>query len=152
MNVIKPPLTLKIGDKKSIFLAGSIDNGAATDWQAEAANLLSDLDIYVLNPRREEWDASWEQSADNPIFKEQVMWELNGLEKADVVLFNFLNNSQAPISLLELGLCSRKANVIVCCENDYWRRGNVEIVCENYDLKLVNGLEKAIPLVRALLK
>jgi len=151
MHIIKPPLIQSISDKKSIFLAGSIDNGDAVDWQTEVTKLLSDLDVYILNPRREEWDASWEQSADNPVFKEQVMWELTNLEKADVILFNFLNNSQAPISLLELGLCSRSANVVVCCESDYWRRGNIEVVCEKYELTLVNSLDKAIPLIRKLL-
>jgi len=152
MNIIKPPQVQKIDDKKSIFLAGSIDNGKAIDWQTEVTEVLADLDVYVLNPRREEWDSSWEQSIENVVFKEQVMWELNGLEKANVILFNFLNNSQAPISLLELGLCSRSTNVVVCCGVDYWRRGNIEVVCEKYQLTLVNSIEKAIPLIRTLLK
>ena len=31
-----------------------------------------DLPVAVLNPRRDEWDASWEQSISNPLFRGQV--------------------------------------------------------------------------------
>ena len=65
----------------SVFLAGSIDMGSAEDWQAQFERFLSDLDVLILNPRRDEWDASWEQSITNPLFREQVEWELTGLER-----------------------------------------------------------------------
>jgi len=151
MKILKPPMLSKFDDKKSIFLAGSIDNGSADDWQLNVSESLSDLDIYTLNPRRNEWNQAWTQTIDNPKFKEQVIWELNGLENADVVLFNFLGNSQAPISLLELGLCASRRDVVVCCEPEYWRKGNIEVVCEQFGLPLVDNIEKAISLVRKLL-
>jgi hypothetical protein len=37
--------------------------------------------ILVLNPRREDWDSSWIQSIDNPQFREQVEWEIYALTK-----------------------------------------------------------------------
>ncbi len=151
MKILKPPVQRKFNDKKSIFLAGSIDNGAADDWQVNVSKSLSDLDIYVLNPRRDEWDKSWEQTIDNPKFKEQVLWELEGLENVDVVLFNFLGNSKAPISLLELGLCAKKSNVVVCCEPGYWRKGNIQVVCEQFELPLVDHIDDAVLLLRELL-
>ena len=76
---------------------------------------------------------------------------MNGLEQADVVVFNFLKDSQAPISLMELGICSKKDNVVVCCEEGFWRRGNIEVVCDTFDIPLVNSIDQAIPLVRELL-
>ena len=72
MNILKPPLQKTFNDKKSVFLAGSIDNGSALDWQTQMTEALSDLDIYVLNPRRDEWDKSWAQTIENPKFEEQV--------------------------------------------------------------------------------
>ena len=72
MNIVKPPKRVTFGEQKTIFLAGSIDNGAAKDWQASVIKSLSKIDVCILNPRRNEWDASWEQSINNPIFKEQV--------------------------------------------------------------------------------
>lgn len=51
-----------------VFLAGSIEMGEAEDWQAQVVKELSDYTI--LNPRRGDWDSSWEQSINNPHFKE----------------------------------------------------------------------------------
>ena len=45
----------------ALFLAGSIEMGTAAGWQQQVIEQLADLDIIVLNPRREAWDASWEQ-------------------------------------------------------------------------------------------
>lgn len=151
MAVIRPPVPFKEGEKLSVFLAGAIDNGTAQDWQEPAIQTLSDLDIDILNPRRDEWDASWRQSIDNPDFKQQVVWELAGLEQVDVVLFNFPGNSQAPVSLLELGLCAQRNNVVVCCERNYWRRGNVEIICEKCEIPFFDKIGQAIGKVRELL-
>lgn len=151
MKIVKPPVQKSFDDKKSVFLAGSIDNGSAIDWQVSVAKSLSDLDIYVLNPRRDEWDESWTGTINNPRFEEQVSWELNGIEKADVVLFYFLAASKAPISLLELGLCANKRNVIVCAEPGYWRRGNIEVVCKKFALPLMDDIDEAIPALRQLL-
>jgi hypothetical protein len=63
-RVLKPPAPLSFDSAiTSVFLAGSIDMGAAEDWQSRVEQGLRDLEIVILNPRREEWDASWVQSA-----------------------------------------------------------------------------------------
>ncbi|MBL9017960.1 MAG: hypothetical protein JNL83_27485, partial [Myxococcales bacterium] len=63
MRVHKPPAppVLPPGSR-TVFLAGSIDMGAADHWQARAAAALADLTVDVLDPRRDEWDASWPQT------------------------------------------------------------------------------------------
>jgi hypothetical protein len=72
-RVLKPPAPLLLdGRTPSVFLAGSIEMGQAEDWQTQLERTLADLDIIVLNPRRDEWDSSWVQSFDNPTFREQV--------------------------------------------------------------------------------
>ncbi len=116
-------------DSLVVFLAGSIDEGRAERWQDEAISSLGDLDIVLLNPRRENWNADLEQSVEEPRFVQQVEWELDGIERADVVLFHFSPNGPAPISLLELGKATALGKrVVVSCPDGYWRRGNVEIV------------------------
>ena len=86
---VKPPQSLKDLPKwPSIFLAGSIEMGKAEDWQAYIGNNLFSHDIIILNPRREHWDSSWKQSIDNPVFKEQVDWELDALGQADLIFFS----------------------------------------------------------------
>jgi hypothetical protein len=132
MKVIKPPDKIDLyGYRGSVFLAGSIEMGAAVDWQARVTEELADMDVVVLNPRRDDWDSSWEQSIDNPQFYEQVTWKLEGLERADRIIMYFAPDTKSPISLLELGM-HIGPRMYVCCPRKFWRRGNVEIVCDRY--------------------
>lgn len=148
-RVLKPPAPLDLGDgERSVFLAGSIDMGQAEDWQAEVASALDDLDVAFLNPRRDAWDASWEQSIHNASFREQVEWELDGLERASVVAMYLAPATRAPISLLELGLFARTSKLVVCCPEGFWRRGNVEVVCARHGVMLVDALPALIAEVR----
>ena len=46
-------------------------------------------------------------------FEHQVNWELEHLEKADLIIMNILASSKSPITLLEMGcLCAQKVRVI----------------------------------------
>jgi hypothetical protein len=148
-RIVKPPMPLPIDDAlPSLFLAGSIDMGAAEDWQGRVEEALRDLEVVILNPRRDEWDASWEQTSTNPPFREQVEWELSGLERATVVAMYFAPLTKAPVTLLELGLCARGGRLLVCCPEGYWRRGNVEVVCRRYGIPLFAELESMVAEIR----
>lgn len=136
------------GDRKSVFLAGSIEMGAAEKWQERMIRELADEDIVFYNPRRDDWDSSWEQTIENAQFNEQVTWELEHLEKADVIALYFDPSTKSPISLLELGLHAQTGSLIVCCPEGFWRKGNVDIVCNEYQIKQVNSIEKLIEAVR----
>lgn len=115
--------------------------GSAPDWQSALAERLRDVDVDLLNPRRDDWDFSWEQRASHPQFRAQVTWELDGLERADVIAIYLAPGSSAPISLLELGLFARGGRLIVCCGEGFYRLGNVELVCERYGATLVRELD-----------
>ena len=151
MKSIKPPTKIpeKI-DKKSFFLAGSIDQGKAVDWQTKVEQELKDEDIIIFNPRRDDWDSSWLEDINNKQFNEQVNWELNAMNKCHWILFYFSPESKAPITLLELGIHCHDFNVVVCCPKGYWKKGNVDIVCENYNVKQVDSLEELIKLAKKL--
>ena len=138
-------------EKPIVFLAGSIEMGSARPWQQEAVAALSGVDATVLNPRRIDWDASWEQHADHPAFREQVAWELDGLERADVVLFYFDPETKSPVSLMELGLVHAR-RVVVACPEGYWRKGNVDMVCERYGIPRFERLEDALAEVKTVLR
>ena len=153
MKVLKPPTPLtEIGSGPVVFLAGSIEMGVAVDWQSGLEKAFADLPGTILNPRRDAWDASWKQTPDNPQFRGQVEWELDGQEQADAILFYFAPGTQAPISLLELGLFSTKPNGLVCCPEEYWRSGNVYIVCERHGIPVVRSLEALETEGRALIQ
>ncbi len=135
-----PPAAWTAPEKAHVvFLAGSIEMGAATDWQSELVAALP-ANVVALNPRRTEWDSSWRQSIDEPKFREQVEWELDGLERATHVLMYFDPATRAPVTLCELGLVARSGRLVVGCPDGFWRKGNVEVVCARYGVPLLPDL------------
>lgn len=137
MRMLRPPSPVQIAPaERTVFLAGSIEMGVAEDWQARFVATYAGTDAVALNPRREEWDANWDQSIANPAFREQVEWELDGLERADVIAMWFVPDTKSPITLLELGLHARGGKIVVGCPHGFWRRGNIEVVCARFDIPL----------------
>ena len=69
-------------------------------------------------------------------------------EAADVIAMYFDPNTQAPISLLELGMFAPSGKMVVCCPEGFWKRGNVQIVCKKYGIDLVESLEELVDKVK----
>jgi len=130
--------------QKTVFLAGSIEMGAAEDWQRLAEEALADCEVTIFNPRRDDWDSSWEQRIHNSEFNHQVNWEMDRLEEADHILMYFAPSTKSPISLLELGLHAKDEKLIVVCPDGFWRKGNVEIVCLREGIWLYESLADAL--------
>jgi len=124
----------------TLFLAGSIEMGTAEEWQTKVELYLADRNVLIFNPRRQDWDSSWEQRIENDKFREQVEWELEALEEADKILIYFDPKTKSPISLLELGLHAQSGKVIVCCAEGFWKKGNVDIVCKRYKISQIKHL------------
>lgn len=144
MTEYKPPFNIRTVDlfEKSMFLAGSIEMGTAKDWQKEIVEFFKDDDGIILNPRRDNWDSSWEQKIDNPQFREQVEWELYGIENAAIVAMYFDPETKSPVTMLELGLALKNGNVLVCCPDGFFRKGNIEITCAYYRAPMYHDFEK----------
>lgn len=119
----------------SIFLGGSIDGGAAHNWQKDFIEYFKDYDVILLNPRRDDWDSSWKT---DPIigtpFYEQVTWELVGQENSTFNIYNFQEGSKSPITLMECGIFHDKS--LVRCPIQYEKYGNVKIVCKRYGVPI----------------
>ncbi|KAL2194629.1 hypothetical protein P885DRAFT_42166 [Corynascus similis CBS 632.67] len=147
-QIIRAPSRPVIPENKiTIFLAGTT---SGADWRGTVACALSHFPVAVLDPLRPDWDASWreEDDADDPTaapFREQVEWELDMQKRADLIAFYFGPGTDAPVSLLELGLCAwRSVVVVVACHGEYKKRGNVQIVCRRFGLDFVDGGEDAL--------
>lgn len=142
MAIYKAPQNISNRNRErlSVFLAGSIEMGKAENWQEEMTQFFTGLNIDVFNPRRDDWDASWVQEYDNPQFFQQVSWELNALERADIIVMYFDPKTQSPISLLELGAFNTSGKLYVVCPDGFWRKGNVEIFCDRYNIPFYNNL------------
>jgi hypothetical protein len=155
-KLLKPPTSFEdaTGIVGSVFLAGSIEQGKAIDWQSQIWEKLKDIPgLGVLNPRRDKWDASWKQERGNNEFTKQVEWELSALESVDVVAMYFDPATKSPISLYELGLISHRftafsPKAIVCCPDGFWRKGNIQIVCHRYGHKMVDTLDDLIESIK----
>ena len=121
--------------------------GAATDWQQAVTEHLADHDGLILNPRRDDWDSSWEQSIENPVFREQVEWELDGLENhSNLHYFHFEAGTKSPITLMELGMMAVRDiwPQVVYCPKGFWRKGNVDILCARYGIQVHEDKDKAL--------
>lgn len=143
VQVIKAPEPIRIANK-AVFLAGSIEMGKAEDWQTKVTNALSELNVTILNPRRDDWDSSWTQEIENDQFREQVQWELSAMEQADLILMYFDKDTKSPITLMELGLHAQSDKLVVCCPKGFWRKGNVDIVCKRYGIQTVDNIDQLI--------
>lgn len=149
MKPILAPESLSDDDlKPRVFLAGAIDGNCTERWQDRAIAALDDMPGTVLNPRRDSWDASWGNDLDDPRFTEQVQWELDGLERADVILCWLPAGSMAPISLMEFGLHARSGKVLVGCAPAFYRHGNVAAVCLRYGIPLYTTWAEVIDALR----
>lgn len=141
-RIIFAPERPMLRKSAKIFLAGTIDMGESINWQREIYEMLDKecdhLDIY--NPRRPDWNSDWEQSKYNKNFRQQVEWELDMLEQADLIIMAFLPNSKSPISLLELGAYANDYNksILVYCPDEFYRKGNVDIFCERKNILVEN--------------
>merc|ERR1712096_330437 len=87
----------------------------------------ADEEVTFCNPRRDSWNPYLEQHRGNDVFREQVLWELNALERVDIIVLYLQPGTKSPISLLELGLHTRSGKLIVLCPTGFWRKGNVDM-------------------------
>ena len=150
---VTSPAPLPANDPRpSVFLAGSIDNGRASDWQAEVADALADAGVILLNPRRADWNPAWQADAEEPEFVRQVRWELQALEQADIVLMYFAPGSQSPVTLLEMGLYARSGKLLVAAPAGFWRKGNVDITADQYGVPRFASLPALLEATRMRLR
>lgn len=86
----------------------------------------------------------------DPRFVAQVEWEMDHGKIADVVVIHFVPGTQAPISLLELGMYAGMyaEKVVVCCPEGFWKRGNVRMVCVRFGVRCVESVEEVESIVR----
>ena len=146
MIIITPETIVNKGanklNAKSVFLAGTIDNGNSLNWQDKVIIELINLGVSceVFNPRREHWNP-------NPTKEDmetQIKWEQDHLDSADVIAMVLLDDSKSPISLLEMGLYAKSKKLIVFCTPKFYRFDNIRLTCEKYHIPLVQDLHPLI--------
>jgi hypothetical protein len=135
-------------DKKSLFLAGGISG--CRNWQAEVVAYTQSIDYILYNPRREYYDIT-----NQDIAEEQITWEEEMMRKADFIAFYFCRETICPITLYELGVYNMtKKPIIVGMDQDYSRRLDIEIQTKlkRPQVKFVYGTQGLISGIKLLLK
>lgn len=64
------------------------------------------------------------------------------MDAVDVIAIYFGAEAKAPITLLELGLFARSGKAVVACPEGFWRRGNVQVICEKFGIQLTGSVEE----------
>lgn len=146
MNIFTPEsfkIKSNTKDKKSVFLAGTIDNGDSLNWQDKTIIELINLgteNINIYNPRREHWPS--EDNHDE--IEYQIKWEQEHLDKSDLIAMVLLDDSKSPISLLEMGLYAKSNKLVVFCTPNFYRWDNVRLTCEKYHIQLIQDLHPVV--------
>jgi len=145
MPIFKAPYSISKRDThlKSIFLAGSIEQNTAHNWQELCEEILTNS-FNVFNPRREHWDPDLEQDVQEKEFNNQVSWEMDAMETADIILMYFQPGTKSPISLLELGLHASSGKMIVVCPEGFWRKENVDFICTRFNIPHYESMDEAL--------
>lgn len=60
---------------------------------------------------------------------------------ADLIVMYLQPETINPISMLELELFARTNKLLVCCPVKFQRSGNIDIVCEQYQIQFCTNLE-----------
>lgn len=137
-QLVQAPSRPVITGNVSVFLAGTTSRTSGPDWRETLTAAITHLPVSIFNPLRTDWDSSWREDITFTPFREQTEWELDMQERADVVVVYFGPGTDAPVSLLEFGLCARSGKTIVACHRDYRKRGNVQIVCQRFGVEFLD--------------
>lgn len=135
-----------LADSSTIFLAGSIEQGKAENWQEKAIKLLDGVVDIIFNPRRQDWDPTWTQESAE--LAEQIEWEHDYLDATDMTLFYFQPGTHSPVSMMELGLQVCMGDTVVVCPKGFWREANVVMLCARYNVPVFETLEDAVAYIK----
>ena len=137
--------------RPSLVLFGTIEKDPTNNWASNLSTALLDLPIQILNPRRDDWDSTWREEVSFTPFRENVEWEMSHAEKVTLLVFCFKAGSLCPITLLELGMHAARFgdHTVVCCEEGFYKRRNVEIACSRFGVPFMKTTEELQKLVRS---
>lgn len=131
-------LYFDVDQRITLFLGGTINNGNSHNWQSQLITYLKEKEseieenIAIFNPRKPIWD-----SQKDSIF-DQATWELDHIPISDIYYCHLTNESDAPISLLELGLVLNNPGisyVSVYCHPEYSKIENIKALKLSHNIR-----------------
>jgi hypothetical protein len=142
--IVKPPQHYN-PDRPSVFLAGSIEQGKAEDWQVKVAQEIDSDQVIVYNPRRDRWTELDQKQLDD-----QIMWEQRYLFKSSFGFFYFAPDTTSVVSMLELGQVLESTRYsgeasyqFIAVHPKYFRRENIKFTCGKYGVAVFDSVDMA---------
>ena len=117
-----------------IYLSGAM---LGSDWQSKFIKKLGDLRVDVFSPR---YPSSHIASVPDGIFE----WEMDHMSIANVIAFYFSPEDSCSSALMALGMYAKTDRVIVCCEDTFEHKGDIDALCEREDVPQVDSLKTLI--------
>jgi len=152
MRVITAPeeIDLENTDFK-LYLGGSIDKKYGSPWHRNIISFISsklgrESKLTIYNPKREEWDKDW--PADSKVIDEQALWELKAMEHADLIFMFFESSCSSSVGMMQLGLNAKEGKLVVVCERHFWKKRDVDVICETYGVPRYDSIAVGIGEVR----
>lgn len=127
----------------TVFLAGSISGNDAMNWQQSVVKQFEGKDVAIFNPRMTKWEGD---SITHARFVELVDWDWNAMDEAEHVIVCFDGDTESPVTLMELGMLARSnpSKVTVMCPQNFWRKKHVDVLCNRYDIRRFDTLDRLI--------
>ena len=69
-----------------------------------------------------------------------------------MIILYFYPGTISLISLMELGLFIKTKKIVICCPDDFYRRGNIQVIYNKYNRKLLQMLNKLVEEVKNKIK
>jgi nucleoside 2-deoxyribosyltransferase len=132
----------------SFFLAGSVSRHSTANWREYVMTAFADTDFVFYNPERSDWDENWKETVSDKKFAAQVQWEMDAMEKADTIIINFLPGSPSAVTMMEMGLFAASGKLMVCCPDDFWKCGNVQMVCQKFQVPFFRTMDGLIDSIK----
>lgn len=123
-------------NRRSIFLAGSMDHKQKGSWSAKVIaefgthNIFDPTHIHYHEPNAAQ-------------MKQHIKWQLAALQQSDIILLNFLENSKSPISFVALGKCIKWNSPMIICPKEFYISSDVHTHCKQYNTPIFSNIKEA---------
>lgn len=138
-QVIRAPARPQQTHRLSIFLGGTASDTGEPDWRDTLNKGLADQAVAIFDPKRDDWDSTWREDFSDTRWADQIQWELDMQDTADIIVVLFHGVTAAPISLAEMGMAARTGKLIACALDGYCKKGYVEAVCRKFKAPFVRS-------------
>ena len=129
-NLFTPKKDIVVSTNKTIYLGGTIHS--KNNWQKDVVNHFRDQGYDVYNPVKR-----WGKDIVQAELDKFIEWQLDALEKADIIVLNIDEHSRSFTRLFEFGLYANlpSKKMTVYCSPKSPIFTHVRVTCKKYNVE-----------------